>query len=801
MKRTIKPILGVLFVPLLFIFFSFGSLQENLHPVFQNILQKFTSYFERLPQQKVYLHLDKYSYNADEILWFKAYLVDASSHRPDSSTTNLYVDLINPSGYIVQSKLIKLTGGTGNGDFSFQDTIPEGVYKIKAFTQWMRNVDEDFFFEREIYVANREYKTYITKEEVFNIKKEKRKNIKREQNYDVQFLPEGGHLLAGIQNKVGFKAINQMGHGSTVEGSIIDSKGNTITEFKSSVYGMGSIDFTPGIKERYTALVNTGGDKILKVQLPEALDAGVSVSANQSRKGFVTVKLIHNFPPLQLPPNTLYFLVGHCRENILFTHEFDLKNTDNSFEVSTADFPSGIIHLTLFNLFSQPVSERLIFVNNQDELKIIAEPSKGVAASRELISVKFKITDKNSLPVISDFSVSVGLLKESWSEENIVSALLLGSDLKGKVENPDYYFSNWNTAKEKELDDLLLTQGWRRFNWTEVLSDTKIRPKYENEQGITITGIITRQFFDIPLRDIIVTLSILNEYNDVFSVRSGERGVFRFENKNYSDTISASLEAVKINGRKNLVIYLDTKSDERDKKMKYQTNQDLRRRGPEGHYVEPVGDDDPYAEQNNRIYRLHQEPQAHNVIIVDETMRTYQSVGDIIQGRVPGVVVNGSKVTIRGINSFYYNTSPLFLVDGMSVDAEYAMSMSPIDVERIEIIKGPEAAIYGSRGANGVIAIYTRRGKFMKKGVLDFKMLGYATPREYYTPGIEYRSDDPFEDDRNTILWMPYVLSDKNGEAAASFITSDVKGSYLIRIEGVSSEGIPGSGSSIIEVR
>jgi TonB-dependent SusC/RagA subfamily outer membrane receptor len=766
-------------------------------------MEKLEDYYTRLPQQKVYLHLDKFRYSADETLWFKAYLVNATNHKPDNSTTNLYVELINPSGYIVQSKLIRMTDGFGNGDFSFQDTIPEGGYKIRAFTNWMRNFDKSFFFEMNIYVANPDFKTYVTSEEIHKIKKENRKNQKKESRYDIQFLPEGGHLLSGVENRVGFKSINELGRGFKVTGEIFDSKGNRILDFVSSDLGMGSFIFIPGYKEKYTAVVNIGEDKPHKIKLPETIEIGVNISVTKPKEGTIRIKLISNFPEGQLPPNTTYFLIGHLRGKNLFSHEFDLKNQNKTLDIVSSAFPSGILHLTLFNVYSQPVSERLVFINNNDQLKINIEPGKSIVSTREKITLKIKVSNKKNLPAKGSYSLSIANTEEFKSQESIISNLLLNSDLKGKVETPGYYFTDWNDDKEKQLDNLMLTQGWRRFGWTNLLSDIKVPPKYENERGIIITGRITREFFGIPLRDIKVTLTMLNEFNDVYTTRTHEKGIFRFENVDYQDTLSASIEAVRASGKHNLVIYLDAMPEEKDKNMQYKTDQNLKQRGEKGQYVPPPDPDadDPYRERNTKIFRLHEEPSAGNVIIIDDKTQNYQNIGQIIEGRIPGVNVTGDKVNIRGTSSIYGNTEPLFLVDGMPVDGDFAMNMSPFDVERIEVLKGPETAIYGSRGANGVIAIYTKRGKFMKKGILDFKMLGYATPKEYYKPGYEFKADDLFIDDRRTILWIPYITTDPDGESTATFYTSDVKGSYIVRLEGISEDGTTGAGVTKFEVK
>ena len=137
----------------------------------------------------------------------------------------------------------------------------------------------------------------------------------------------------------------------------------------------------------------------------------------------------------------------------------------------------------------------------------------------------------------------------------------------------------------------------------------------------------------------------------------------------------------------------------------------------------------------------------------------------------------------------------MFLLDGVPVDQSVAMSVSPNDIERIEILKGPDASVYGVRGANGVIAIYTKRGKFMIKGVIDFKMLGYASPKEFYSPRYDLRPEENIPDERTTLFWKPYLKTNSKGEASVSFFTSDIKGRYTIILEGITETGEPVVGS------
>ncbi|MBK6284261.1 MAG: hypothetical protein IPF54_17940 [Draconibacterium sp.] len=104
------------------------------------------------PQEKIYLHIDKTLYTAGDDLWFKVYLVDAGTHKPEALSTVVYVDLLNPLFEIVTTKTIKIDEGCGNGDFKLPIDLGSGEYTVRAYTTYMRNFDDAFFFRKKIYI-------------------------------------------------------------------------------------------------------------------------------------------------------------------------------------------------------------------------------------------------------------------------------------------------------------------------------------------------------------------------------------------------------------------------------------------------------------------------------------------------------------------------------------------------------------------------------------------------------------------------------------------------------------------------
>jgi TonB-dependent SusC/RagA subfamily outer membrane receptor len=377
----------------------------------------------------------------------------------------------------------------------------------------------------------------------------------------------------------------------------------------------------------------------------------------------------------------------------------------------------------------------------------------------------------------------------------ITSYLLLTSDLKGRIQNPDYYFQKNTSETRTALDYLMMTQGWRRFSWENVIGSVPVKIEYFVEKGLSVEGKVTKELFGLPLKYLPVNLTILSGYNDFYETRTNDKGRFLFNLPDYEDTLDIEITAKRENGRKNLVIYIDATELPEREVLFSSYSKEMAITGTNVFRPAPEEEKDP---NQQTLTGIHGTPD--NVIYVDEKLATYNNVFDIIKGRVPGVMVSGNQIQIRGPNSFYLSTEPLYLIDDVPVDANAIAALNPQDVERIEILKGPSSAIYGSRGANGVIAIYTKRGKFIKKGVLESQILGFYRPREFYSPKYETRFDYMKADDRITLFWAPVIKLDSIGQAEAVFYSSDVRGTFDVTIEGVTFNGEIGESTTTIDI-
>lgn len=771
-----------------------------------SIQRKFVHYTTKHPQQKVYLHLDKTIYDVADRLWIKAYVVNAINHKPDSLSNNLYIELINPNGVVSQNKILKLQQGTGNGDFSFTDTIPEGRYMIRAYTNWMKNESEDFFFTKNIYIKNSNYINYASRENVKSIKKAKRNHSKKQAQYTIRFYAEGGDILSDTENLLAFQSTNELGEAISVKAELYNNKNNLILTAESNKYGYGSFKFSPKESEKYIFKVKSDFLKEKSFKIPEAIPKGINLRVQHLDSDSIRIFLNSNIKKGDYPPNTDYYLFAHTRGKVRFTGIFNL-NTKTALTFPKDLFPEGICHLTLMNYRYSPISERLIFIKHSYSFTANISTSSTNIKKRSHIDASILIKDKKGLALSGNYSLAV--IKEDYNNrsENIISNLLLSSDLPGYIENPSYYFENDDIEREKDLDLLLLCHGWKRFKWNEIIDEIPNKLEYTIENKLEISGKISRELFDLPLKDIKVRLTILDKYNDTQITRSDVKGNFSFTGLDYYDTIAVKIEAEKENGRKNLLIKAYTQQPEKLKDFRYQTNQYLNKPGQErkDYYISPEEkkkkeeEKDPFYKENNKYNRIHSEP--NDVIIVDESMSHYQNIAQLIQGRVPGVNVSGNNISIRGRNSFYGSNEALYILDGIPVDQSAALSIPVSDIDRIEILKGPEAAIYGSRGGNGVIVIFTKRGKFMIKGVLEFDMLAYASPTKFYSPDYSLQPQLMLEDDRTTLLWIPMLHTNEKGMAKFDFYSSDIEGNYIIIMEGIGKNGVPVYKSDKIQIR
>ncbi|WMN07213.1 TonB-dependent receptor plug domain-containing protein [Marivirga arenosa] len=785
-------------VAFLYLFFSFSFV--NAQTVYKQALDKFISQSQ---QEKVYLHFDKPQYGASESVWFKAYVTNAVSHLPTNVSSTLYVELISEEKIIVDSLALLIEGGTAHGSFDLKPNLKSGNYKIRAYTQWMRNLDQEFFYEHYFPVINPLITSDISNTE--SQKKQKNKII-------ADFFPEGGDFIDQIPSKVAIKISRENLLDLQVEGVIIDDLGEEITEFESDVLGYGLSFIVPKYGKSYFALiegdtfklpsVKKAGAAIKIIHYPNSAGLHVGVQANR----------------LDLKEGTL---VVHKRGQLLISKKC-MDSSSMVVKIDKSELGTGIVHFTFFDRNQVPLSERLLFANpNLFDPQIEISTDQKTYKKRSEVNIEI-VANNDS---VRTASLTINPLEESSYDkngENIKNYFLLNSDLKGKIESPEYYFTGTKKAYAS-LDLLMLSHGWSRFNWDILLDSIDYSPQFMPEKGLKIGGQVSDSKKGKISTDLSITVTIpaIGLMTDTLLLTSDD-GSFQVSDLVLMDSTMVFVQVYKEkNGR--IMKYKDAKVEQQYCKRPEINAFSVHNNGANRKYIDKVKKlnqiSEAYFLQDQTIMleevvargnRLEESSLGINTIYEKPSSRIMLDSVGVVQGftvfdylrRVPGVFVvgrpRGELVIIRGLNSFRSEKGAAFFLDNIPVDVDVINSIQIEDVLLIDVLKGADAAIYGTRGATGVVAIFTRRGKQVypnretkSDGLSVFLNPGYHKSKEFYQPNysiVEEQHGVP--DYRTTLHWNP-DLTFEDSIASETFFSSDQSGYYVVRVEGMLTNGTP----------
>jgi hypothetical protein len=351
--------------------------------------------------------------------------------------------------------------------------------------------------------------------------------LQKQDQLDIQFMPEGGHMVNGMFGKVAFKAIGSDGLGKEISGTVINNKNETLVEFKTTHNGMGSFYLSPNKGESYTAIYLLNGVAQQKA-LPTLKDEGTTLRIDQLTKPDSIFIYIRATESKRLDN---YQLLGHFGAENIFSATLNLKNGFSNLKIPKKDFPDGVIHFTLFSPDGFALNERQVFINQKQKINLSITPNKNSYQPRDSVALEITATKEDGSPLTGSFSVAItdnGQAKQVDDDTNVASYFLLQSDLKGNVENPAWYFKDEKPSTLLALDHLLLTQGWAGYNWEEVLQKP-IEIKFKAEKDNIIEGKLTG-LFNKPMPNINLTAMSLGKNIFVTDTLSNAEGRFVFKN-------------------------------------------------------------------------------------------------------------------------------------------------------------------------------------------------------------------------------------------------------------------------------
>jgi len=769
----------------------------------QDADQKLEEYARLTASQKLYLHMNKSNYLAGETIWFNAYLVNSVTHQPVTASTNIYAELINSRGVLMEKRVMLAENGVAEGDISLPMALPDGNYYLRAYTDWMKNFPEEFFYEKYLYIENSQYEDMIPRLEVRSNRRFNRSLNRMAGDLDIAFFPEGGELVQGITNRIAFKAVDALGRGLDVEGVVTDDAGNDIARFSTLHSGMGSFDLQPEPGVSYSASVVHNGSRPQSFDLPPVISSGVGLRVD--REG---TDILLNIYSARSPDGRAHSgnfdIIGHTRGRVFYKGTVSMKDGMAEAVIPENLFESGITHFTVFSGNREPVAERLVYIDRDDSFTIIPNVVKAEHEGQQYLGLQIGIADREGNPVEGTFSMSVltGDFLPPGSSENILTHYLLSSDLDGFIEKPQEYFDP-EKDMETELDHIMMTHGWRRFDWKSVLSGEMPDFTHTPSSTLYVEGRVTDPAKDEPVNNFEVEMKVI-DHNDSYTTRTDGRGNFVFDGLDYPDSYRVEISSRRLPGDYPPKIELSTGQVSGFDYVPnmFTKEQQITSRGRDWRRVSDAGRS-PYAVTPDRT----RSPQSYGVpdqtIYIDRDKVTQRTVYDVLVERGQGVQIVGNQIMFRGPSSINLSSEPMFMLDGVQTSKDNVLGYSPREIERIELFRGTSAAVFGVRGGSGVIIAYSRQAG--DRGFQDSKeymLVGYHTPREFYS---DYLSALPSaasgSDHARTIHWEPDLLDGDEEDNTVFFPYSQDIRSMKIVIEGVGRDGGIAAGEFTLEMR
>ncbi|GAB3919343.1 carboxypeptidase-like regulatory domain-containing protein [Mucilaginibacter boryungensis] len=889
-KKILSLVATVLSVIALFVF---ARVDDD--PI-KKIVTQLNKWTDEDPQEKVYLHLDKPYYAAGDDIWFKAYITIGVNHQLSALSSVLNVELIDDRDSIKRAIKLPVQNGITWGDFNLPDSLAAGNYRIRAYTNYMRNAGDEYFFDKTIQIGNAVNNTvftkavytyttapnnqqkvnasitytdlngiaYANKEVSYDVQFDGRSaargkgitdangvmnvsftataanqlklgrivtNIKYadkkvstqtvavkalSSKIDIQFFPEGGNMVAGVRGKIGFKATGADGLGVDVKGIIKDNDNQDVARMGATHFGMGYVVMMPQAGKTYKAVVTLPDGSESTVTLPVAAASGFLLSVNTADPSTVLVK-VGTSQDIVDKGNAEINLVAQQNGKVYYAAKTHITSASFAASIPKSRFPTGLVQFTLFSSTGEPLNERLAFIRNPDELKLGISTEKQSYTTREKVKLNLAAKDATDKPVVGSFSVAVTdetkVPVDETAETTILSQLLLTSDLKGYIEKPNYYFTNPTEQTNADLDALLLTQGYRRFVWKQLLNDVFPPQTFAAEKSLTISGTIKTSGGKPVPKAKVMLLSTSGGFF-VLDTVADDQGRFIYKNLIFKDSVRFIVQARTQKNSKYVEIELDRVAPPSTGKNKNAPDIQVNisnglsdyLKNSKSQYLEQV----KYGVGNHAtalkevvITEKKKAPDVSNnlngagnadQVLKGDIFNSCPTLSQCLNGRASFVIFrDGQAFSTRSMH-----TPMLIVLDGMQMSDDFSIDdISAADVESIEVLRTTAyTAIYGGRGAGGVLVISTKRGGSdtnytrYAPGIVTYSPKGYYRSREFYAP----KYDDPktnakMADLRTTIFWKPNMVTNKDGSASVEFFNADAKGTYRVVVEGIDNDG------------
>jgi hypothetical protein len=702
-----------------------------------------------------------------------------------------YAELLDASEFPVLQAKIGLKNGFGSGSFFLPASLSSGNYKLRVYTNWMKNFGPEFFFVQQITIVNPFVVPPPTAHALSH-------------SYTVDFFPEGGYLVSGLKSTVGFKVADSFGHGLQYRGFILSGSRDTVASFGPGKFGMGHFTMTPSANQKYQAVViGPGGVRTIH-DFPKVQAAGYVIQLVDSGEQIVVNVRTHDVKDHEI------LLFVHARHIISHALRQTLSGNQATFVLKKSELAEGISHLTLFNQQLMPVCERLYFMQPEKKLMIDLQSNQKIYSFRQKVSVEIQTAKEGGHPGPANVSVAVYKIDSLGHQPvGIFPYLWLTSDLAEGVEFPNYYFHKTSEDASAAMDDLMLTHGWRRFQWKDILGEAK-KPEFLPEgNGHIITGTVTED--GQPRSSIFTYLGSPGKIIRAYGSWSNAQGKVQYEIKDFYGPRRIIL-LTQTDSTRNFSIQLanpfSTGSDGMrlppmilDPKLKnVLTSRSIALQVQDIYYYEQYGNRFAKPEVDSMAFY----GKADATYYLDDYTR-FPVMEEVMREYVPGVFVRKRRdgfhfIVVDIQNKGMLSGDPMILLDGVPVlDTDDMMKVDPLTVKKLEVIQ--REYFLGQAVFSGIVSYTTYKGDLgnlqLDPKSISLNYEGLQLRREFYSPEYRYRdARERMPDQRHLLYWNPDVITDSDGHGQIEFYTSDVEGPYAIVVQGIDKQGYSGTATA-----
>ncbi|MEZ0487824.1 hypothetical protein [Fibrella aquatica] len=769
------------------------------------LIQSFDQYRRQSLQEKLFVHTDQSVYLTGELIWFKIYYVDGTFHQPLDLSKVTYLELLDKDGKPALQTKVALTANGGNGSLFVPASLNSGTYLMRAYTSWMKNVGADFYFEKALTIVNPFRPLGLPV-------------LTETPRHTIELFPEGGQLVQGLPGNVAFRVTDASGRGVAARGWLLSNTNDTLARFSTHKFGIGTFPVTPAINSNYRVVLRDDKGVVSSQPLPVAQAKGYAMHVSEEGNSRLKITVATT-----IEGASEVYLFAHTRNDIKVAERRAIQG-ETAFLVDKKALGDGISHLTIFDANRQPVCERLYFKRPDQPLAIELKTNQNQYAPRATVTLSAAVQAAGSKTGEASLSVAVYRVDSlvTASTENILSYLWLTADLRGDIESPTYYLQPETPEQTKAADNLMLTHGWRRFRWNDVLSGKPVNRLFIPEHNrLIVQGTVTNPATGAPVSDVLTYLTPPGKPVRLYANRSNSAGQIRFElddfygpkylivqtnpqdslytisiTNPFSETLSGSrLPAFSVSESMADVVV------NRSVAMQVRSSfGDIRRPGdPASQFRVPTVDSTAFYGVPGESYKL-------------DVYTRFPRMEEVLREYVRGVAPRKRQGRFRLFvpNSPYEGTffeePSLVLIDGVPIfNIDRLIEFSPLKISQLDVITNQY--LLGANPFPGVISFMTYKGDLAGFS-LDNKTLkldydGLQLQREFYAPRYDNANQQTsrLPDARTLLYWNPDVKPDAQGNAQLTFSTSDQTGTYLIEVNGLTTQGQAGSQQRLFTVK